>query len=106
VHRRLGGDGKLAFTLCTFIQTWSGTGAKDGIRFLELAVRTNAAMSPDDGFEKLSANVFIGKFGSELIDIHNISSFFGFLRRYYQTSLSDQDKSLFMGYRTVKFLNK
>jgi len=39
-------------------------------------VRTDAAMSPDDGFEKLSTNAFICKFCSELIDIHNISSFF------------------------------
>jgi hypothetical protein len=76
MHRRFGSDGKLPFTLSTFVKTWPGTGAADGIRFLALAVRANAAMSPDDGFEKLSANVFIWKFCSELIDIHNISSFF------------------------------
>jgi hypothetical protein len=42
---------------------------------LALAVRTNAAMAPDDGFEKLSTYVFIGKSCFQLIDVHNISSF-------------------------------
>jgi hypothetical protein len=74
----LGGNRKLAFTLSTFVKTWPSTGATDGIRFLALAVRTSSAMAPDDGFEKLSANVFIWKFGSELIDIHTISSFLEF----------------------------
>ena len=103
MHRRFGGNRKLPFTLCTFVKTRPGTGTIDAIRFLALAVGANAPMSPDDGFEKFSANVFIWKLGSELIDIHNISSFFGFSKRYYQTSLSDQDKSLFMGYRTENY---
>ena len=37
-------NGKLAFTLPAFLKTWPGTGTMDGIRFLALAVRTNAAI--------------------------------------------------------------
>jgi hypothetical protein len=42
---------------------------------VELAVRANAGMLSDDGFEKLSAGIFIGKSCPELIDVHNIFSF-------------------------------
>jgi hypothetical protein len=65
--------------LCTFVKTTPGTGATDRIEFLALAVWANAVMSPDDGFEKLSAKVFIRKFGYELINIHNISSLLIFM---------------------------
>jgi hypothetical protein len=83
-----GGDGKLPFALCTSVKPCTSVDTTDRIRFWALAVGTNATMSPNDRFKKLSASIFIWKSCSELIDIHNIFSFH-FWRRYYQIRVTD-----------------